>query len=541
MTKDLIIEILESRGIVSKEDISEFLSEKPKKTYDPFLLKNMEEAVELILDTVNKKKCICIYGDYDADGVTSISILSNVLKFLTNNFITVIPNRFRDGYGLNKDIIKKLYERGVDLILTVDCGITSISEVEFCKSLGLSIIITDHHTPEEKIPNCLVINPKQKGCNYPFKHLAGCGVAFKLAQAIQKKAGLDRNIILEILDIVALGTIGDIVPLVDENRTIVKYGLSRINKKRRYSIDSLIQKNGKNNKIDSNLVSFTIIPHINASGRIDSAEKSLGLFINAENKEKVDEVVDNLIELNDKRKSLQNALFEDCLKEYNRHYKDKKFPIIFMKEAHEGVTGIVAGKMKDYINKPVAIVTYDESGELLKGTSRGLDKTNLYDIISEGKDYLEKFGGHKGACGFSLREEHLKSFQDTIEDIMSDIEIENLDEIFYDIKIEPHHLTLDNIKNLEKLQPYGHMNPEPIFMIENCKIVNTQVVGKLQNHLKMSLNIAESIDIMGMVFDFKDKIKEDISIGNYITVVGKLSINTWNNTDSIQIYIERVI
>ena len=217
----IVRELLNKRGVSEEKDILEFLSEKPKKTYDPFLLLNMEAGVDLILSTIKNKDNICIYGDYDADGITSAAVMLEILSHLTDRLEYYIPSRFDEGYGLNKEAIEKIKNRGCKLIITVDCGSVSFEEVELAKELDLDIIITDHHNLTDKIPDCLLINPKQKNCKYPFKDLAGCGVAFKLAQAIQEKAGLPKVVLSDLLDLVGIGTIGDIVPLVDENRTLV--------------------------------------------------------------------------------------------------------------------------------------------------------------------------------------------------------------------------------------------------------------------------------------------------------------------------------
>ena len=262
----IIRQVLRNRGITEETDILEFLSEKPNRTYDPFLLKNMEAGVDFLLSSIEQNRRICIYGDYDADGVTSISLLMQILSHLTQNLTYYIPSRFDEGYGLNKDAIDQIKDDGVDLIVTVDCGSVSHEEVEYGKSIGIDFIVTDHHNINERPAECILINPKQADCNYPFKQLAGCGVAFKLAQGIQRKAGLSKTILTEVLDLVAIGTIGDIVPLIDENRTLTKYGIGIINSMKRPGLKRLIQEVGlTTGKIKSENIAYIIVPPFKCS------------------------------------------------------------------------------------------------------------------------------------------------------------------------------------------------------------------------------------------------------------------------------------
>lgn len=276
----IILSLLESRGIREESEILEFLSNKPQKTYDPFLLLNLEAGVDFLLSAAAQKKKICIYGDYDADGVTSTCILFEVLSHLTDRLDYYIPSRFDEGYGLNKDALESLRNNGTDVVVTVDCGSTSFEEVEFAKSIGLSVIITDHHGITDRKPDCPVINPKQKECRYPFKDLAGCGVAFKLAQGIQKKANLPKSVINQVLDLVAVGTVGDIVPLTGENRTMVKYGLNFLRRGARPGLRCLIEAiKLKPEAIRSDQVAFGIVPHLNAAGRMAHAKTGVSLLL----------------------------------------------------------------------------------------------------------------------------------------------------------------------------------------------------------------------------------------------------------------------
>lgn len=273
-----VIELLHKRGLSTEEEIEEFLSARPQKTYDPFLLLNMEAGVDLILSSIEDEEKICIYGDYDADGITSTAVLMEVLSQLTDNLAYYIPSRFEEGYGLNCEALDKIKAAGVDLVVTVDCGSVSCMEVEHAKEIGLKILVTDHHTIKDQQADCLLINPKQPGCPYPFKELAGVGVAFKLAQAIAAETGLDKRVVNRTLDLVGIGTIGDIVPLVDENRTLAKYGIRAVNVSQRPGLTALIEGVSlKQGDICSENISYVIVPHLNASGRMESARTAAKL------------------------------------------------------------------------------------------------------------------------------------------------------------------------------------------------------------------------------------------------------------------------
>ncbi len=540
MSDKIILNILKNRGIVEERDVEEFLSSKPKRTYDPFLLLNMKEGVDLILDSCKKNKKICLYGDYDSDGITSISILKSVMSHVSKNLIYFIPDRFKDGYGISKGALDRLKEENVDLIVTVDCGITAVEEVEYCKELGMDIIITDHHTPDNRTPDCLVINPKQDTCSYPFKDLAGCGVAFKVAQAIRIAADLPKSVVNHVLDIVAIGTIGDIVPLLDENRTIVKYGLQSIASKKKKGLFALSKLIGTSH-IDSQAVSFGIVPHLNAAGRMKSAITGVKLFSSSEDEEAMI-FAQELIELNNERKITQQQLFDKCKTKYAREYEDKKFPLILMDNAHEGITGIVAGKMKDFAKKPVAILTEDHSGDFFKGTSRGIENIDIYEILSKGKDknLFEKFGGHKGACGFTITKENYSKLVDLVEREMNKFTDEELIvKPNYDCILDGKDINVDLVENLKVLEPFGHMNPKPIFKIENIEVLDILYMGTKEEHVKIKCIKDDKIfDIIA--FHYESLINFKINKGDVMDVIGSLDVNTWKNKKSVQLLLQYV-
>ena len=538
-TNRVILEILSNRGIKGDKNVSEFLSPKPMLTYDPFLLKNMEEGVDLILKNINSGNKICIYGDYDADGVTSVSILMEVLSNLTDNLRYYVPSRFDEGYGLNSDAITQLYEDGVKLIITVDCGIVSYDEVDHANSLGMEIMVTDHHSLGEKLPNCLVINPKQEGCNYPFKSLAGCGIAFKLSQALQRKTDIPKSVINGVLDLVALGTVGDVVPLVDENRTIVKYGMARISAGTRRGLKLLSDKTGRGGKISSEGISFGIVPHLNAAGRMEDASIGIDLFT-AKDKETQDLKVDRLIELNKKRKSIQDETYKRCVDEYERAYTGYQFPIIKMDEAHEGIAGIVAGKMKDYCEKPVAIVTKEKGG--YKGTTRSIEAVDIYEVLSKERDLFTKFGGHSSACGFSIDEDKLDILQENIEKTMSTLDLSKIDtSVKYDMELEADDISLELAREIELLEPFGCENEKPSFLIKKCLIDSLRYMGANDEHVRFNVILNDFLSVPCVLFNYKSVLDGVIFNGMVVDIIVNLDINRWKDTEKLQFMVNSII
>ena len=366
-----IAKLLASRGIRTREEVEEFLSPEPRKTYDPFLLKGMREAVEKIRMHIGRGSRICIYGDYDVDGVTAICLVFEFLQNLTDNLEWYIPVRQQEGYGINKEALQKIKERGADLMISVDCGISSVDEVRFAEEIGLDTIITDHHTPGETIPGGVVINPKQPGCPYPYKELCGCGVAYKLIQALQRTLGLSRKTIKKGLDLVGVATIADIVPLLDENRTLVKYGLKAVNARKRVGLASLIHCIGGNfaeKTLSSTDVAFILGPHINAGGRVDTAESSLRLLM-TDDKHEAEALAYQLIDNNNLRKSLQTRGL-DLAERYLKDRDNRLLVLVEGEDIHEGVAGIVAGKLKEEYYRPTLIVTESEKPGVLKAMRR---------------------------------------------------------------------------------------------------------------------------------------------------------------------------
>lgn len=537
--EDILGALLEIRGISSEEEIEEFLSDRPQKTYDPFLLLNMEAGVDLLLSEIKNNTRICIYGDYDADGVTSVCILSHVLSMLTENYTYYIPSRFDEGYGLNKEAIKKVHETGVGLIITVDCGSVSWEEVEYAKELGMKVIVTDHHSIDDVKADCILINPKQQECRYPFKSLAGCGVAFKMAQAILQKSGLPRSAVNDVLDLAAIGTVGDVVSLTDENRTIVKYGLNKINSGSRESLAKLCRAISLK-WISSENIAFGIAPHINAAGRMAGAAEAVELFT-SKDEAVIEEKVGNLVYYNGQRKKKQEAAYNQGMKMIRG---DENFIVLQMDDIHEGIGGIVAGKIKETTGRPVIIVT--PSGEdYLKGTGRSTDGVDIYGMLKEHSSLFERFGGHSKACGFLMKKENLPALRAALDDDIVRLMSED-DSIFqktaaWDMELRPEEITMELVDMLTKLEPVGEENPRPSFIIRNVELKRVQFMGADRTHARFTALSEEGKSVECILFKKAQEIKGMLQGGEKVDIIGFAEAKSWIAQKKVQFIVEEII
>ena len=531
----VIEQLLKQRGITDPADIEEFLSDKPKRTYDPFLMKNMKEGVDLILDTVRKGGKICIYGDYDADGVTSITVLHRALACLTDRLTWYVPSRFTEGYGLNTQALTKIREEGTDLVITVDCGITSVEEVARGKELGLSFLITDHHSPGEALPDCIVIDPKQEGETYPFSLLAGCGVAYKLVQALQRTADLPRSVIQETLDMVGAGTVGDIVSLTDENRTIVKYGLRQLNRRNRPAMNALTDAISLG-EITAENIAYGIIPHINAAGRMGDASDAVKLFL-AEDEKTINEQVDVLISRNRERKSIQEEVWKRCEAMVTG---EEKFIALRVEDIHEGIAGIAAGKLKESRHRPVILATPVGDG-LVKGTGRSIPGIDIYAMMAEHRDLFLKFGGHKSACGFTMEDRLFPQLQEAL---IKEAEerYETDPEIFekthdWDMEIKLEDGNLEFLDELKQLEPFGEGNPAPKFRLSQVKILWPRFMGQEEQHVRFKA--AKGDRTMSCVlFGRAQEVRELLEGDREVDLIGALSKNEWRDKVEVQFIVE---
>ena len=532
----IIGKIIVNRNVTSDEDVRIFITPTRDDFHDPFLFKGMDIAVDRILQAINSKEKILIYGDYDVDGITSTTVLKKYLQERGGIVNTYIPNRLNEGYGLNKEAIKKIKEMGTDLIITVDCGISGIEEVKYAKELGIEVIVTDHHEVGEVLPDALaVIDAKRKDNTYPFNLLAGVGVVFKVIQAISIKLNLKAEEYLKYLDLVCVGTISDIVPLEGENRTIAKLGLMLIRVTKNLGLRELIKSSGYK-EIDSNTISFGVAPRINACGRMGHEEEALKLFL-AETKEEAVEVTKKLNEYNTLRQNTEKAIYEDAVSKIEKeNIENKNSIVVGGYNWHHGVIGIVSSKVTEKYYKPSILLCFEDG--IAKGSGRSIQGFDLYEGLTKCSELLDKFGGHAMAVGLTLNKENFENFKDKFEKIAEEANIkEMVPTIYIDEEVKLKDISMDLVKSLSVLEPFGEANKVPLFLIKNLKIDSIRALSE-GRHLKLSLR-DESVVINAIGFDIGN-LAEEYKIGDKIDVVGTLEINSFNGFSSIQINIKDI-
>ena len=525
----LLARILVNRNILEDEKINIFLNPTRRDFYNPFLMPDMEKAVDRIIKAIKTHEKIMIFGDYDVDGITSITVLK---KFLLDRGVYVseyIPNRLNEGYGLNKEAIKFIADKEYTLMITVDCGISGIEEIDYANSLGIETIITDHHETGDILPNAIaVVDAKRKDNKYPFNQLAGVGVVFKLIQAISQKMNIEEKEYLKYLDIVCVGTISDIVPLVDENRVITKLGLKLLEVTKNIGLKTLIQLSGYK-KIDSSTISFGIAPRINACGRMGHVQEALKLFL-TENEQEAKEIAIKLNEYNAKRQEIEKRIFDEAVEQIEKNNNDEV--IVLGKENwHHGVIGIVSSKITDLYFKPSILICFEE--EMGKGSGRSIPGFDLYEALRKCNTNINRFGGHSMAIGITLEKE---KFEDFKEDFIKYAHNSNINDIIPIVNIDEEitlkDISVRDVAELKLLEPFGEANKTPLFLLKNLKIHSIRALSE-GRHLKLSLKDDNYwIDSIGFNLG---QLSEEYRIGDKVDIVGTLEINQYNGRENIQI------
>ncbi len=528
---ELLATVLVNREITDDEEIKVFLNPTRSDFHDPYLMPDMQKAVNRIIKAIENDEKVMIYGDYDVDGITSITVLKKYLKERGLLAGHRIPNRLKEGYGLNETAIREIANQGYKLIITVDCGISGNNEIDLAYSLGMEVVVTDHHEPLEILPNALaIIDCKRKDNKYPFKSLAGVGVVFKLIQAINIKLGLDEKEYLKYLDIVSIGTISDIVPLVDENRVIAKLGLKLAEVTKIPGLKSLLISAGYK-EVNSNTVSFGIAPRINACGRMGHEEEALNLFL-TENLVEANKITENLNKYNRERQEIEKRIFEEATQKIEKEkLKNNNAIVVGSENWHHGVIGIVASKITDLYFKPSILVCFE--GESGNGSGRSIPGFDLHEALCKSSEYLEKYGGHEMAVGLSVNKSKFKEFSKRFEEIAEE---ENTDEITPVIKVDKEialkDIKLQNVDDLKLLEPFGESNKMPIFIYKNLKIDSIRALSE-GKHLKLTLKDNNSI-INAIGFNMGEY-AEEYQLGDKIDVIGILEVNSFNGEKNIQI------
>jgi single-stranded-DNA-specific exonuclease len=502
--------------------------------YDPFLLNDMDKLVDRIIKAKDNNEKICIYGDYDVDGITSITVIYSFLKELGVDVTYYLPGRMEEGYGLNKEALDKLKEDNVKLCITVDCGISAHEQAEYAKKIGLDLCITDHHECTTDLPLAIaVVNPKRLDSTYPFAYLAGVGVAFKVIMGLATKLNMEKETYLKYLDIVTVGTIADIVELKDENRVIAYNGIGAINETKNKGLKELIKVSGIN-KVDSSSISFTLAPRINASGRMADAGVAVKLLLSETEVEAAEyaKVLDNQNRL---RQEVEKGIYEQAVSSIEKNSLDKKKTIVLAKENwHQGVIGIVASKLVEKYLKPVILFVIDQDG-MAKGSGRTPQGLSLYNALSECSDILESFGGHELAAGLTINMNNLEQFKERFEEAVSRLKKEEfLNIIDIDTEIKKTDLNIKLIRDIAGLAPFGQKNNIPVFEYKNLKVVGICTL-KDGKHLKLLLQDDGSV-IEGLAFSQGDR-RDDIKIGDKVDIACQVTVNEFMNQKKIQFLI----
>ena len=518
---ELLTKILVNRGITDDKEIDTFLNPTRNDFYNPYLMPDMDKAVERIIKAINNQEKVMIYGDYDVDGITSITVLKKFLEERGLKTGHYIPNRLEEGYGLNENAIRSIAEQKYTLMITVDCGISGKEEVDLANQLGIETIITDHHEQLENLPNAYaIINAKRKDSQYPFRGLAGCGAVFKLIQAISLRLGLEEKEFLKYLDIVCVGTISDIVPLVDENRVIAKLGLKLVAQTRNIGLRELILQSGYK-KIDSNTISFGVAPRINACGRMGYQEEALDLFL-TNNIDEARRITAKLNGYNTERQTKEKEIFEQAIKELQKEDIEKLSAIVLSGDNwHHGVIGIVASKLTEKFYRPTILICFE--GDIGKGSGRSLPGFDLHEALVQSSAYLEKYGGHEMAVGLSLKKEKYNDFKTEFEKIAESKNIQQMVPVInIDGIINSKNINKKTIEELEMLEPFGEKNKNPIFVYKNLKIDSIRALSE-GKHLKLTLK-DDNLLINAIGFNL-GYLSEEYLIGDKIDIAGNLELN----------------
>ena len=534
---ELLARILINRGIVEEEAIRIFLNPKRDDFHNPFLMLDMEKATKRIIKAIKNKEKTIICGDYDVDGITSITVLKQFLEERGLDVDYYIPNRLEEGYGLNKEAVQEIAKKEYTLMITVDCGISGIEEIDLANSEGIETIVTDHHEQLDTLPNAYaIINPKRKDNTYPFRGLAGVGVVFKLIQALSLELGLDEKEYLKYLDIVCIGTISDIVPLINENRVIAKLGLMLVKCTKNIGLRELIKETGYKN-INSTMISFGIAPRINACGRMGRQEEALQLFL-AKDVEKAKEITKHLEKYNVERQETEKSIFKQAMQKLEKEDLENISSIVLAGENwHHGVIGIVASRITEKYFKPTILICIE--GNEGKGSGRSIPGFDLHQALVDRSKFLKKYGGHEMAVGLSLEKDKINDFKKNFGKISENKNVKQLIPVInIDCEIMKKDLNKETIEQIKLLEPFGEMNKQPLVVYKNLKIVSIRSLSE-GKHLKLMLkDDNETINAIG--FNLGELANEYL-IGDKIDIVGILETNTYNGQEQIQINIRDIM
>ncbi|TMI92291.1 MAG: single-stranded-DNA-specific exonuclease RecJ [Bacteroidetes bacterium] len=529
-----ICKILIQRNIETFEQAKNFYRPQLTDLHDPWLMKDMDKAVNRIITAIEKQEKILVFGDYDVDGTTAVASMYQFLYKVHSNLDFYIPHRYREGYGVSKAGIDFAKENDYSLIISLDCGIKSVELIAYAKNLGIDFIVCDHHLPDAELPEAVaILNPKQKDCNYPYKELCGCGVGFKLITALAEKLNLPNEAAFQYLDLVATAIAADIVPITGENRILAYYGLKKANENPNNGVKALSHLSGLTKKLHINNLVFMIAPRVNAAGRMDDARKAVLMFI-AESYEQALQYAEMLHSDNTDRKEADSSITYEALAliKGDEFLINKKSTVVFQPHWHKGVVGIVASRLIEHYYRPTVVLT--QSGEYAAGSARSVPGFNLYEAIHACKEHLLGYGGHFAAAGMTIELDKIDAFRDKFEEVVSTtIPAELLmPEIVIDSEIKFRDITWPFYNIISQMEPFGPENLRPHFLVKNVFETGFSKILK-ELHLRFVLR-QENVTITGIGFGMADKLPL-LQLKKPVDIVFKIDENEWNGQKSLQL------
>ncbi len=533
--------IIRNRDVMGQEAVEKYLNGGLKDLYSPHLLKDMDRTVAILREKKEQLKPIRIVGDYDIDGVCSTYLLYQALSQVGAVVDYEIPDRLKDGYGINESIIRAAAADGIDTILTCDNGIAAVEQIKLAKELGLTVLITDHHDimkedgREILPPADAVVNPKQEECQYPFPDICGGMVAYKLVQALYEAFHVPMEKWLEMVEFAAIATVGDVMKLQDENRIIVKEGLNRIGKTKSLGLLKLIERNDLDkDQISAYQIGFVIGPCLNAGGRLQTAKLALSLLLSRE-EEEADQMALELKALNDQRKDMTKQGTSEAVEQVEAFYREDKVLVVYLPECHESLAGIIAGRLREYFQKPAFVLTDGE--ESVKGSGRSIETYHMFDALVEVKELLLKFGGHPMAAGLSLPKENVDKFRKCLNEQARLTDEDFIRKVWIDVPMPLEYINEPLIEELELLEPFGQGNEKPLFAQKGLNIRSVRVLGKNRNAVKFSLATDQGTPMDAMMFADGDSFLEELGDSRVLDVIYYPAVNEYNGNKNLQIVI----
>lgn len=544
------VRIMRNRGMETKEAMERYLYGTLDGLYDGALMKNMGEAVNVLIKKLREEKRIRIIGDYDIDGVCASYLLLTGLRRAerelgkgtgpagSTRIDYEIPDRVRDGYGINGAIIRQAAADGVDTLVTCDNGIAAAKEIALAKGLGMTVVVTDHHevpVEEERQvlpPADVVVDPKQEGETYPFREICGAVVAYKLVEKLYEASGVPREEWRELLEFAAIATVGDVMRLQDENRILVKYGLKQMARTRNLGLRKLVEKTGLDiTDLSAYHIGFVIGPCLNAGGRLQTAKAALRLFL-SEDEAEAERLAEELKELNDIRKDMTKKGEDEAIAQVETQYMEDKVLVIFLPDCHESLAGIIAGRVREHFHKPSIVLT--RSGDMVKGSGRSIEPYHMFRELTKVRELLPKFGGHPMAAGLSIKEEDVPEFRRRLNENAVLTEEDFIPRVWIDVPMPLEYVTEGLVEELKRLEPFGQGNEKPLFAQKGLMIRSLRVLGKNRNVVKLGLVTDTGLSMDGLLFGDGDAIQRELAGKDRIDIVYYPDMNEYNGNRTLQ-------